>query len=344
MHYVFDSYTLDTEHYELHRGNTLVRLEPRVFNLLAYLVRHPGHTVTKEDLWAQVWPQLPIFSDQSLKKCVEQARRALGDAGQAPRYIQTVRSRGYRFIAPVEVRPQAESNAQSLTVPDTQIRADEPSRDQGDAVSPPGPVPSVPLPISSPAQDKASAPHPPEQDLPAAEWRQLTVLVCRLVNVVAPAVPMDPEVRLEVIRDYQEICTEVLHRFDGPMPQYRGMELEAHFGYPQAYEDAARRAVLAGLGIVEGMVDLVVYPVSTDNSSVSQSGKIVSFRHQERGRRYGTERTVLPTPTGCFGIDVSPHPCLVACPSRSSPAVAPRAKQTPPQALQRTQTVHRIYP
>jgi DNA-binding winged helix-turn-helix (wHTH) protein/class 3 adenylate cyclase/predicted ATPase len=256
MHYVFDSYTLDPEHYELHRGNTLVRLEPRVFNLLAYLVQHPGHTVTKEDLWAQVWPQLPIFSDQSLKKCVQQARKALGDAGQTPRYIQTVRSRGYRFIAPVEVRPQAESNAQPLTVPDTQIQADEPSRDQGDAVSPPGPVPSVPLPISSPAQDKASALHPPEHDWPDAEWRQLTVLTCRLVNVAAPTVALDPEVRLEVIRDYQAICTEVLHQFDGPMPQYRGTELEAHFGYPQAYEDAARRAVLAGLGIVEGMVEL----------------------------------------------------------------------------------------
>jgi DNA-binding winged helix-turn-helix (wHTH) protein len=97
MRYVFGDYTLDTEHYELHRGATLIPLEPRVFNLLAYLIQHPGHTLTKEALWAQVWPQLPILSDQSLKKCVEQARKALGDAGQTPRYIQTVRGRGYRW-------------------------------------------------------------------------------------------------------------------------------------------------------------------------------------------------------------------------------------------------------
>jgi hypothetical protein len=56
----------------------------------------------------------------------------------------------------------------------------------------------------------------------------------------------------------------------------------------------------------------VVYPQPTDNSSESQSGKIVSFHHQERGCRHGTEPTVLPTPTGCTGVELSPHPCLVA--------------------------------
>ena len=71
MRYVFGDYSLDTEHYELRHREKLVRLEPRVFNLLATFVQHPGHTITKEELWAQVWPQLPILSDQSLKKCVE---------------------------------------------------------------------------------------------------------------------------------------------------------------------------------------------------------------------------------------------------------------------------------
>jgi hypothetical protein len=56
----------------------------------------------------------------------------------------------------------------------------------------------------------------------------------------------------------------------------------------------------------------VVYPVSTDNSSVSQSGKIVSFHHQERGRRHGTAHPVLPTPTGGLGVALYPGPCLVA--------------------------------
>jgi class 3 adenylate cyclase len=94
-------------------------------------------------------------------------------------------------------------------------------------------------------------PHTPE-----AEWRQLTVLACRLVSGAAPAAPLDNEVRLEVMRDYRAICTEVMHRFDGPMPQYQGIELVGYFGYLQAHEDDARRAVLAGLGLVEGMAEL----------------------------------------------------------------------------------------
>ena len=49
MRYGFGDYTLDAEHYELRRAGALVRLEPRVFNLLAYLVQHPGRTVTKEE-------------------------------------------------------------------------------------------------------------------------------------------------------------------------------------------------------------------------------------------------------------------------------------------------------
>ena len=52
MRYVFGDYTLDAEHYEIHRAGTLVRLEPRVFNLLSYLVQHPGRTVTKAGRYA----------------------------------------------------------------------------------------------------------------------------------------------------------------------------------------------------------------------------------------------------------------------------------------------------
>jgi hypothetical protein len=56
----------------------------------------------------------------------------------------------------------------------------------------------------------------------------------------------------------------------------------------------------------------VVYPVSTDNSSGGQSGKIVSFHHPERGRRHGTEPTVLPTSAGRSRVDLYAGPCLVA--------------------------------
>jgi DNA-binding winged helix-turn-helix (wHTH) protein len=110
MRYVFGDYTLDAEHYELHRAGTLVRLEPRVFNLLAYLVQHPGRTVTKAELREQLWPDQPFMSDDPLTNCVAQARKALGDSGQAQRYVKTMHGRGYCFIAPVEVRQQTETD------------------------------------------------------------------------------------------------------------------------------------------------------------------------------------------------------------------------------------------
>jgi DNA-binding response OmpR family regulator len=56
MLYVFGDYTLDTEQYELRQAGRLVPLEPRVVELLAYLVQHPGRTVPTEELLAHLYP------------------------------------------------------------------------------------------------------------------------------------------------------------------------------------------------------------------------------------------------------------------------------------------------
>src|SRR5919198_4956714 len=119
MQYAFGDYTLDTEHYELRRAGSLVQLEPRVFNLLAYLVQHPGRTVTKEELREQLWPTQPFMSDDPLTNCVAQARKAIGDSGQTQRCIKTVHGRGYRFIAPVDIRQRAEIDTRSPTATET---------------------------------------------------------------------------------------------------------------------------------------------------------------------------------------------------------------------------------
>ena len=68
--------------------------------------------MTTEELLAQLWPNQFAPIDR-LTNGVAQARKALGDTGQTQRYIQTVRRRGYRFIASVEVRQQAGDGAQS---------------------------------------------------------------------------------------------------------------------------------------------------------------------------------------------------------------------------------------
>src|SRR5918997_4884429 len=87
----------------LFRDGAPVSLEPRAVKVLAYLVRSRGRVVPKEELLDKIWADV-FTTDAVLKQAVSQARRALGDAPDSPRYIQTFHSRGYRFIAPVSVQ------------------------------------------------------------------------------------------------------------------------------------------------------------------------------------------------------------------------------------------------
>src|SRR5262252_3893587 len=255
MRYTFDDYTLDPEHYELRQAGRLLRLEPRVFDLLVYLVQHPGRTVTKEELLEQLWPN-QFVTDDSLTTAVAQVRRALHDTGQAQRYIQTVRRRGYRFIASIEVLQQMATDARRPPTADPPMPAEQNTLAQVDTGSSPPPVQPVPPAAPPPAPDPMRAPRAAGPATPEAERRQMTVLVCRLVGVAERAEPLDPEELLEVARDYQTLCAEAVHRFDGHIAQDQGDRLVVYFGYPQAHEDDARRAVHTGLSLVEGMAEI----------------------------------------------------------------------------------------
>ena len=100
----------------------------------------------------------------------------------------------------------------------------------------------------------------PRLGRPDDEWRPLTVLACQLVGISEQATPRHREARLEVVRDCHAMWTEIIQRFDGHLAQRQGGRLLVYFGYPQAHEDDAHRAVLAGLGMVEGMVALNRHP------------------------------------------------------------------------------------
>jgi predicted ATPase/class 3 adenylate cyclase len=82
------------------------------------------------------------------------------------------------------------------------------------------------------------------------------VLFCDLVESTALSSQLDPEEWREVVRAYQAVCAEVIQRFDGHIAQYLGDGLLVYFGYPQAHEDDAQRAVRTGLGLVEAMATL----------------------------------------------------------------------------------------
>jgi class 3 adenylate cyclase/tetratricopeptide (TPR) repeat protein len=130
----------------------------------------------------------------------------------------------------------------------------------GDVNSTPAPTPPSPQPVQMPLAevDRAFPIESPAAEPPTveAERRQLTVLFCDLVDSTALSSQLDPEDWREVVRAYQEVCAKVTTRYEGHIAQYLGDGLLVYFGYPQAHEDDAHRAVRSGLGIVEAMAQL----------------------------------------------------------------------------------------
>ena len=78
-----------------------VSLEPKAFNLLAVMVQRPGHLFTKQEIFDLVWPGTAV-TDHALTRIVAQIRRVLGDEAREARFLETVPTRGYRWIHPVE--------------------------------------------------------------------------------------------------------------------------------------------------------------------------------------------------------------------------------------------------
>src|SRR6516165_10278696 len=111
---------------------------------------------------------------------------------------------------------------------------------------------------------EASAPTPKSDALLAtgkaakdtAERRQVTVMFSDLVGSTALSARMDPEDLREVIAAYQKCVAEVVKRFGGFVAKYMGDGVLVYFGYPQAHEDDAERAVCAGLELVAAVGDL----------------------------------------------------------------------------------------
>ena len=96
----FDAFELDGQRRTLRRSGADVELRPLAFDALAFLVRHAGHVVTKDELIAAVWPGL-VVTDDSIARCISDIRRALGDVEQ--KIIKTVPRRGYTLAVPVDL-------------------------------------------------------------------------------------------------------------------------------------------------------------------------------------------------------------------------------------------------
>src|SRR5262245_5339767 len=103
MIYTFGKCVLDTQLHVLSHAEQPVKLRPKAFEVLVYLLEHRDRMVTKHELCEQVWAN-QFISDATLGSTVRAVRRAIGDTGEAHQFIRTVHGYGYRCLAPVTVR------------------------------------------------------------------------------------------------------------------------------------------------------------------------------------------------------------------------------------------------
>src|SRR5882757_5028453 len=97
VQFAFADFVLDTDRRELRHRSELVAIEPQVYDLLLYLVRHRERVVTKDDLIGSVWGGR-ITSDATLTSRTYAARKAIGDSGRHQKLIRTIPRKGLRFV------------------------------------------------------------------------------------------------------------------------------------------------------------------------------------------------------------------------------------------------------
>jgi TolB-like protein/DNA-binding winged helix-turn-helix (wHTH) protein/Flp pilus assembly protein TadD len=96
----FGSFRLDTPNHCLWSGEERVRIAPKAFDVLRYLVENPGRLVTQDEILEALWPETYV-NPEILRKYILDIRKILGDRSDKPVFIETVTKRGYRFVAPV---------------------------------------------------------------------------------------------------------------------------------------------------------------------------------------------------------------------------------------------------
>src|SRR5690348_15549127 len=210
---LFENCTLDTDRRELRRNSDLIAVEPQVFDILEYLVRHRDRVVSRDDLIAAVWGGR-IVSESALSTRINGVRSAIGDDGEGQRLIRTLPRKGFRFVG--EVRQVDEEG---------QLRA-----------------PRAAAPPSS-----ATATVAPRVE---AERRHLTVVSCDFVGLRDLATRLDPEELRIVIGACHACCYQVAGRWDGKVARLADDGATIYFSYPQAHEDDPERAVRAGLDLI----------------------------------------------------------------------------------------------
>ncbi len=151
----FDEFSLDCDRYELNRSGRRIKIEKIPMELLILLVDRRGHLVTRQEIVDRLWGH-DVFLDteHGINTAIRKVRAVLRDDPEAPRFVQTITGKGYRFVAPTVVLGDAPKNGgngslTSSTLDETAIVA--PSNGNSIRSSPAAPKStSPPLPRPNP--------------------------------------------------------------------------------------------------------------------------------------------------------------------------------------------------
>ena len=158
MLYIFEDCVLDLDKRELRRDATPVAVEPQVFDLLAHLVRHREHVVSRDELIGSIWGGR-IVSESALNTRINAARSAIGDSGTEQRLIKTLPRKGIRFVG--DVREQCRASG-APPADASESRAVDPIRVHQDHEGPPArPAPGTKTNDSHSVALSQAVPAPP---------------------------------------------------------------------------------------------------------------------------------------------------------------------------------------
>lgn len=118
----FDNFELDVRAGELRKHGVRLRLQGQPLQVLAALLERAGDVVTREELREQIWAADTFVDfDHSLHNAIARLREVLGDSAEAPRYVETLPRRGYRFIAPVDAGDAPATSSSARPAPPSEV-------------------------------------------------------------------------------------------------------------------------------------------------------------------------------------------------------------------------------
>jgi class 3 adenylate cyclase/DNA-binding winged helix-turn-helix (wHTH) protein/tetratricopeptide (TPR) repeat protein len=249
--YRFGLFTLDLERETLRASDDReIPLRPKSFALLRLLVENAGRLLSREAIMEALWPDVSVTND-SLTQCIHDIRGALGPDARS--MLSTRRRRGFLLASDVVAllaRAEPKPPPRPSAVVDDQRRLDNGIERKVTQLKTLG-VPLPDLPLDPMAHAPTSNKERPEPG-PGGR-RQLTALSCEVVGLAPLLESLDLEDLHELTTAWHQGSTDSIERYGGYIANYSIDGVLAYFGYPQADEDDAERAIHAALSLVEAM-------------------------------------------------------------------------------------------